>query len=131
MYMVRDVFSCKRGRAPEVADDMRAWQKWLISTGNTTAKVYADMSGPFDTVVMEFEVESLDEYYVMERGLYIEPDPDTARLTSHLNEAATSGCREIYNPRFLYPSAAIAISCYASPKCEILSSEDAYSDTAV
>ncbi len=96
MYMVREVFSCKRGRAPEIADEMKAWRKWLISTGNHTGKVYADMSGPFDTVVLEFEVESLDEYYVMERGLYIEPDPDTARLTGHLNEAATSGYREIF-----------------------------------
>ena len=96
MYMVRDVFTCKRGRAPEIADDMKAWQKWLISAGNHTGKVYADMSGSFDTVVLEFEVESLDEYYVMERGLYIDPYPDTARLTGHLNEATTSGYREIF-----------------------------------
>ena len=54
------------------------------------------MSGPFDTVVMEFEVESLDEYYVMGRGLYIEPDPETARVSDHLNEAAKSGYRETF-----------------------------------
>ena len=96
MYMVRDVFNCKRGRALEIADDMKAWQRWLINTGNHTGKVYAGMSGRFDTVVLEFEVESLDEYYVMERGLYIDPDPDTARLTGHLNEATISGYREIF-----------------------------------
>ncbi len=96
MYMVRDVFNCKRGKALEIAADMKAWQDWLIRTGNNSGKVYADMSGPFDTVVLEFEVESLDEYYVMERGLYIDPDADTARLTGHLNEATTSGYREIF-----------------------------------
>ena len=96
MYMVRDVFSCQRGKAPEIVEDMKVWVDWLANTGNHTSKVYVDMSGRFDTVVMEFEVESLDQYYVMERGLYIDPDPDTARLTGHLNEAARSGYREIF-----------------------------------
>lgn len=96
MYMIRDVFHCKRGKAPEIVKDMEAFNETGLSAGIKPGRIYVDMTGRFDTVVMELEVESLDQYYKMERGLYVEPDPETAQLTTHLNDATATGYREIY-----------------------------------
>jgi hypothetical protein len=96
MYMIRDVFHCRRGQAPAIVADMKAFHEMFVRMGNTTGRIYVDMTGRFDTVVMEVEMESLDQYYTLERGLYVNPDPDTARLTTHTNEVTVTGYREIY-----------------------------------
>jgi hypothetical protein len=49
-----------------------------------------------DTVVWEFEAQSLDRFYQIERGLFVNPDADTQRLIDNLNGFAVEGRREIY-----------------------------------
>ncbi len=96
MHMMHQVWHARRGKAPEIVEDLKAINGILISMGNTTGRIYVDMTGRFDTVVWNLEVESLDEYYKLERGVYVEPDPETARLFAHLNENTVMGSREIY-----------------------------------
>jgi hypothetical protein len=64
--------------------------------GFSNGKIYADMTGPMDTVVWEFEAQSLDQFYKIERGLFVNPDADTQRLIDNLNGFAVEGRREIY-----------------------------------
>ena len=49
-----------------------------------------------DTVVYQWEFESLDDYFTMERGTFIEPDKDTQALIDAMNTNARSGYKEIY-----------------------------------
>jgi hypothetical protein len=49
-----------------------------------------------DTVVYQWEFESLDEYFTMERGTFIEPDKDAQALIDAMNTNARSGYKEIY-----------------------------------
>ena len=37
------------------------------------SKIYADFDGWVNTIVSEIEIESLDEYYKMERFMYEKP----------------------------------------------------------
>jgi hypothetical protein len=63
----------------------------MAQAGFSQGKIYADMSGPMDTVVWEFEAESLDRFFTLERGFFVNPDAATQQLI-----AAMEGRREIY-----------------------------------
>jgi hypothetical protein len=64
--------------------------------GFVNGKIYAGMSGPFDTVVWQFEAESLDRFYQVERGGFVNPDAATQHLIDTLNGSTVEGRREIY-----------------------------------
>ena len=49
-----------------------------------------------DTVVYQWEFQSLDQYFAMERGTFIKPDKDTQALIDAMNTNARSGYKEIY-----------------------------------
>ena len=54
------------------------------------------MTGPMDTIVYQCEAESLDRFYTIERGLFVNPDAATQQLINALNTQAVEGAREIY-----------------------------------
>jgi hypothetical protein len=68
----------------------------MANEGFENGRFYVDMTGPMDTVIYQFEVESLDNFYKLERGLFVNPEKDTIRLIDTLNENAVEGSREIY-----------------------------------
>ena len=94
--MVRDVFQAERGRAPEIVGALKTLDKWFAQAGYTNRRVYVDCTGPMDTVVYQWEFESLDQYFAMESGTFIEPDQDTQALIDAMNTNAKSGYKEIY-----------------------------------
>ena len=61
MIVVRNVFQAKIGRASELAQGMAESMRRTPPAGAAAAgwRVLTDLSGPFDTVVLEIEVESL------------------------------------------------------------------------
>ena len=95
-YMIRETFYCQRGRAPEIVADFRSINDMMMRAGCANGKIYVDITGRMDTVIYEFETESLDQYFSTERTIYINPDVDTTKLINHLNEHAAQGTREIY-----------------------------------
>ena len=54
------------------------------------------MSDPFDTLIWQFEAESLDAFYWAERGVFVHPDADTQRLIDAWNGTTVEGKYEIY-----------------------------------
>jgi len=97
MYMIRNIFRAQRGKAPElIAVFTTLNQVVTAQEGFSHGKIYADMTGPMDTVVWEFEAQSLDRFYQIERGVFINPDAATQQLIDHLNGFAVEGRREIY-----------------------------------
>ncbi len=96
MYMLREVYRAERGKAPEIVAAFRVLDQWFEQTGYRNRRLYVDIDGPMDTVVYQFEVDSLDQYFVMERAVYVEPDEATKALIHAFNNNATSGYREIF-----------------------------------
>jgi hypothetical protein len=96
MYMLREVYQAERGKAPEIVAGFKALDQAFEKAGYTNRRIYVDYSGPMDTVVYQWELESLDQYFAMERGFFVEPDPDAQALIDSLNNNAKSGYKEIY-----------------------------------
>ena len=59
-YMQRDVMHCRRGKAPEIVEDLKAVNQTFVDMGNTTGKIYVDITGRYDTVIWEVVGDSLD-----------------------------------------------------------------------
>jgi hypothetical protein len=97
MYMIREVFRAQRGKAPELIAVFQTLNQVLMAqAGFTQGKIYADMSGPMDTVIWEFEAESLDQFFTLERGFFVNPDTATQQVIATMNGGAVEGRREIY-----------------------------------
>ena len=96
MYMLREVFQAERGKAPEIIGAFRVLDEAFAKAGYTNRQIYVDCTGPMDTVVYQWEVESLDQYFGMERGFFIDPDPHAQALIDSLNDMARSGSKEIF-----------------------------------
>ena len=69
MFMKREVSHCQRGKAPENMVDLRAINQIFVGMGNTTGKIYVDITGHYDTVILEIELESIDQFFTFERGI--------------------------------------------------------------
>ena len=96
MYMVRHVWNCARGKAPECLDGVKVVNSMFASQGNTSGRIYVDYANRMDTVVWELEVESLDQYFTGQRGVYAEPPPGFTELVDRLNSNTVEGNREIW-----------------------------------
>jgi hypothetical protein len=96
MYMVREVYSAERGKAPEVVSGFKTLDQWFQSAGYANRRIYVDYDGPMDMVVYQIELESLDAYFSDERAHFVDPDEETKTLIDHFNSNAKSGYREIY-----------------------------------
>jgi hypothetical protein len=72
MIIVRTVFQGAYGKGGELAAAQTAAAKQVVAEmgGDHRWKVMSDLSGPFDTVVMEVEVSSLAEWESMRTSLF-------------------------------------------------------------
>jgi hypothetical protein len=96
MYMIREVFQAKRGKASEIVAAFKTLTKIFEEAGYTNRRIYVDYAGPMDTVVCQWEFDSLDQYFTMERAFYVNPDENAQSLIDTMNSNATSGYKEIY-----------------------------------
>ncbi len=96
MYMLREVIQAERGKAPEVVAALKTLDQWFEKAGYTNRRIYVDYTGPMDTVVYQWEFESLDQYFAMERATFAEPDETTKALIDAMNTNGQSGSKEIY-----------------------------------
>jgi hypothetical protein len=94
--MLRNVYRADRGKAPEIVAAFKTLDQWFEKVGYTNRRIYVDYAGPMDTVVFQWELESLDQYFAMERATFVEPDKNTQALIDAMNNNAKSGSKEIY-----------------------------------
>lgn len=97
MYIVREVFTAKPGQASKLAKLFKKMSK----TPGMEGRIMTDMVGPYNTVVMEMEVESLakweEEMMKYRSGKPEAPtDPELAKEMEHYHEMYISGRREVY-----------------------------------
>jgi hypothetical protein len=89
MILVRDIFQAKFGKAGEIVELMKQGP-----TPGLRGRVLTDLSGPYDTVVIEQEVESIDEYFRRLREMFAQEESSDAMRS--MGEMIVSGRREIF-----------------------------------
>ena len=96
MIIVRTVFQAKFGKANELVTVLREFaQTYAIETGEPPqGRLLTDLSGRFDTVVMETEVENLSEW---ERGrAEMFANPAFAEAAARMNDLVEDGRNEFF-----------------------------------
>ena len=75
MILVRLVFQAKFGKVNEVVAGFKQGQQQIQSVvgPNVRGRILTDLSGPFNTVVQEVEVESLAEWEQFRAALFSNP----------------------------------------------------------
>jgi hypothetical protein len=96
MLIVREVFTAKPGQASKLANLFKK-----MSAGDSNARVMTDLVGDYNTVVMEMQVESLDQFEKqMKEYRSGKPDPKmdpkTVEEMSKYTEMFLTGRREIF-----------------------------------
>ena len=96
MVLVRFVFQAKFGTAGKVIEQFKEYTE---SAGgylgqNVRVRFLTDLSGPFDTVVQEIEVESLAHWEKLREQMFASPDLEEAQETMEV--PFTSGRAEFY-----------------------------------
>jgi hypothetical protein len=94
MILVRNIFQARFGRAGEVAKAMKESSKALGEIYGGNARILTDLSGQFDTVVLEIEVDSLAKW---ERTrLEVFSRPEFREGFARTAELITGGRSEIF-----------------------------------
>lgn len=96
MYLMRLVYHCQRGKAPEVLECLKVLKQRYASRGHTNGRICIDRMGRMDTAVFEFEVENLDPFFTWLQDAYAHLSPEAAPLVERLNASTVEGYREVY-----------------------------------
>jgi len=67
MYLVRDIFNAKPGKAKDLVAKFKEMAPYMNEMGMKGMRVMTDAVADYWTVVAESEVESLDAYFDMGR----------------------------------------------------------------
>jgi len=96
MILVRSEFQCKPGRVQEMIDNFKAMAPMMKQQSVIKrTRLMTDLSGNFDTVVVESEVESIDAYYAMMQAAFADPDLQSEQAGS-MNNIYKNGQRNFY-----------------------------------
>jgi len=76
MIVVRFVFQARSGKANELVEGFKQGIERMqdMAGPNTKVRILTDLSGPFDTVVQELELESLAAWEELRGKIFSEPE---------------------------------------------------------
>lgn len=94
MYVVRNIFKAKPGKAKALVDKFKSAIAYIDSTSVWGTRVITDTVADYWTVIIEFEVEELDDYFRMQDGR--EGDPRWAEAMTGYMDLVDGGHREIF-----------------------------------
>ncbi len=96
MVLVRYVFQAKWRRAEIVVDEFKKNAEMMQSVlgPEVHGRILTDLSGPFDTVVQELEVESLAEWERLRTAMFSNPEFQQAQASGE--NPFISGRTEFY-----------------------------------
>ena len=94
MYLIRDVFHTKPGKAKELVKKFKQAAPYFQEEGMGNFKVMTDIATTYWTVVLEAEVEDLTGFAKeMRSGT---PDPEVSKIMEGYMDLVESGFREIF-----------------------------------
>ena len=103
MILVRSEFQCKPGRVQEMIDNFKAMAPMMEHQSVIKrTRLMTDLSGNFDTVIVESEVESIDAYLAMMQAAFADPNIQTEQ-TGSMNSIYQTGQRNYYKIEATYP----------------------------
>jgi hypothetical protein len=104
MILVRSEFQCKPGHVQEMIDNFKAMAP-MMEQQNVIKRttLMTDLSGNFDTVVLESEVESIDAYLAMLEAAFADPEMQAGQAGSN-NSIYKTGQRNYYKIEATFPS---------------------------
>jgi hypothetical protein len=95
VYLVRDVFHCRPGRARELADKFRATIPSMErEDGFGNVRVMVDAAGPYWTVVLEAEFERMAQFE--HHAATFGGRPEVRAALAGYMELVVGGYREVY-----------------------------------
>ena len=95
MYVVREILNCKPGKVRQMAENFEAISAALREMGRQPLRLMTDVTGePFWTLVVEATVETVDEFFEMERTVTAKESVQHRMAGYH--ELVQSGRREVY-----------------------------------
>ena len=94
MFVVRDVFTCKPGKAKDLVAKFKAAAPHLEGLGVERIRVLTDFVAGYWTVVLEGEIESLDGFAAAVAGRAKVPEIGSA-MGGYM-DLVTGGHREIF-----------------------------------
>lgn len=102
MIVVRFVFQAKFGKAGEVVEGFKEGAEMMrrIAGPNAKVRLLTDLSGPFDTVVQEVELESLAEWEQLRAKIFSDSEFQEAQEAGE--SPFTSGSAEFYTLEAAY-----------------------------
>jgi len=94
MYLVREVMHCKPGKVRPLVDKFKMMAELTVKLGYPKPRILTDVSGaPYWTVVSEFEVGNLEEFFAsMNDPKWEEAGP----IMAGYHDLVDHGRREIY-----------------------------------
>ena len=95
MYLVRDVFKAKPGKAKELVKKFKEAAPYFVKAeGSNTIKVLTDISSSYWTVVLHSEVEDIGHFMSQLRGST--STPEIANIMKGYLDLVDGGYREIF-----------------------------------
>jgi hypothetical protein len=95
MYLVREVFKTKPGKAKELVRKFKDSSKYFEKDSMKDFKVMTDIATTYWTVVMQFEVEDLGKFAKELRGGG-KPNPELENIMKGYLDLVDNGYREIF-----------------------------------
>jgi hypothetical protein len=93
MYLIREVFKCKPGKAKELVKKFKEASKFMEDEMKNL-KIMTDIAAAYWTVVMEFEIEDLGEFAKEVRGGTSQPEME--EIMKGYMDLVDGGYREIF-----------------------------------
>ncbi len=106
MILMRIEFQCQSGRAQEVVDMFKARAEQDQASDEiekiTRTRILTDLSGPFNTVVIESEVESINAYFASLKAMFASPQFQEEQAAIAGDNPIQSGKRTFYTIESTY-----------------------------
>jgi hypothetical protein len=94
MYLIRDVFKTKPGKAKELVKKFKQAAPYFEKQGMKNIRVMTDIAATYWTVVIESETENLSDFAKEVRGGTAQPE--VGKIMEGYMDQVEGGFREIY-----------------------------------
>jgi hypothetical protein len=95
MFVIREVLHCKPGKVRQMVEKFRAISTVMKDMGHEPLRLLTDVAGePFWTIVAEANVETIEDFFAVERTLTANDSLRQAMADYH--DLVEDGRREIY-----------------------------------
>ena len=95
MFVIREIVQCRPGKVRPMLEKFKAISAQMTDMGHEPLRLLTDVTGePFWTLVAESRVETIDDFFTMERTLM--GNPALRSVMADYHDLVEGGRREIY-----------------------------------